>query len=786
MKNIRNFSIIAHIDHGKSTLADRMLEITNTIEKRKMMDQVLDSMELERERGITIKMQPVRMVYHSRRQDADLTQTNADAERKDEFLYKDLTYKIRGIFFSVRKNIGLGHKEQVYHSAIEIEFKKAGVIFESKKNISIIYDGKNIGTYQPDFVVENQILIELKSLPEIGRPQIEQTWSYLKGTQYKLALLVNFGSKDVEIKRIVYDLARESNVSNSAMSASSLRESAQIEDDTYILNLIDTPGHIDFSYEVSRALKAVEGSILLVDATQGVQAQTLTTLNMARESNLVIIPVVSKIDSPLARTLEVKEEIAKLLNIDESEILEVSGKTGKGVAELLNEVIKRIPAPTFEDNEDKSITTTNTDELGLRKSALSLRQSASLEKDFRALVFDFKYSNHSGVTVFVRVFNGQAKKNTPLTFKVSGKSFTAVEVGIFSPSELVTDTLSAGEIGYITTGIKESDIASVGDTISHINDIQPPLHGYFKPAPVVWASIYPEGADDFAMLKLALGKLRLSDSSYTYDEETSGTLGRGFRCGFLGMLHLEIIVERLRREFSLQLIVTTPSVNYEITFNNGKKEMIFSPSLFPEDHMVSKIMEPWVRVRIITPGQYIGAIMQQLYDHEAVIGDSESFGDNRTSLTLEMPLRELMRNFFNELKSITSGYASISYEAMPMKEADVVKMEVLVADEPVAAFCKIVARRRMQEEADITVDKLQEVIERTLFNFKIQAKATGRILASRSVSGMKKDVTDYLYGGDITRKMKLREKQKKGKKRMKAEGKVNITQDVFLKMMKSD
>ncbi|MCX6717597.1 MAG: GTP-binding protein, partial [Candidatus Taylorbacteria bacterium] len=554
---------------------------------------------------------------------------------------------------------------------------------------------------------------------------------------------------------------------------------AEKGDDTYILNLIDTPGHIDFSYEVSRALKAVEGSILLVDATQGVQAQTLTTLNMARESNLVIIPVVSKIDSPLARTIEVKEEIAKLLNINESEILEVSGKTGEGVAELLNEVIKRIPAPTFEDNEDKSITTTNTDELGLRKSASSLRQSASSEKDFRALVFDFKYSNHSGVTVFVRVFNGQAKKNTPLTFKVSGKSFTAVEVGIFSPSELVTDTLSAGEIGYITTGIKESDIASVGDTISHINDIQPPLHGYFKPAPVVWASIYPEGADDFAMLKLALGKLRLSDSSYTYDEETSGTLGRGFRCGFLGMLHLEIIVERLRREFSLQLIVTTPSVNYEITFNNGRKEMIFSPSLFPEDHMVSKIMEPWVRVRIITPGQYIGAIMQQLYDHEAVIGDSESFGDNRTSLTLEMPLRELMRNFFNELKSITSGYASISYEAMPMKEADVVKMEVLVADEPVAAFCKIVARRRMQEEADLTVDKLQEVIERTLFNFKIQAKATGRILASRSVSGMKKDVTDYLYGGDITRKMKLREKQKKGKKRMKAEGKVNITQVAF-------
>lgn len=602
--NIRNFSIIAHIDHGKSTLADRMLEITNTIEKRKMMDQVLDSMELERERGITIKMQPVRM-----------------------------------------------------------------------------------------------------------------KWA--------------------------------------------------VDGEEYIMNLIDTPGHIDFSYEVSRALKAVEGSILLVDATQGVQAQTLTTLNMARESNLVIIPVVSKIDSPLAMTAQVKEEIAELLMIDESEILEVSGKTGEGVAELLNEVIKRIPAPRGESGEDNY-------------------QLEIDEKSFRALVFDFKYSNHSGVTVFVRVFNGEAKKNTPLMFKVSGKSFTAIEVGTFSPTEVPKDNLSAGEIGYIVTGIKESDIASVGDTISHVRDTLAPLHGYFRPSPVVWASIYPEGADDFAALKLALGKLRLSDSSFTYDEETSGTLGRGFRCGFLGMLHLEIIVERLRREFTLQLIVTTPSINYEVEFMNGKKEMIFSPSLFPEDHMIKKIMEPWVRVRIITPGEYIGPIMQKLYEHEAVIGDSESFGDNRTSLTLEMPLRELMRNFFNELKSMTSGYASISYEIMPMKEADVVKMEVIVADEPVAAFCKIVARRRIDEEADQTVEKLYKVIPKQMFNFKVQAKAAGRIIASRSVSGMKKDVTDYLYGGDITRKMKLREAQKKGKKRMKERGTVNITQDVFLKMMKND
>jgi GTP-binding protein LepA len=602
--NIRNFSIIAHIDHGKSTLADRMLEVTNTIEKRKMMDQVLDSMELERERGITIKMQPVRMKW--------------------------------------------------------------------------ALDGQE-----------------------------------------------------------------------------------------YVMNLIDTPGHIDFSYEVSRALKAVEGSILLVDATQGVQAQTLTTLNMARESNLVIVPVVSKIDSPLARTAEVKEEIAELLNISEDEILEVSGKTGDGVPELLNEVIKRIPAPRGESGE--------------KNYKIEID-----EKSFRALVFDFQYSNHSGVMVFVRVFNGEVKKNTQLLFKISGKNFTATEVGIFSPNETPVSSLSAGEIGYIVTGIKESSIASVGDTISYIKDTLPPLKGYFKPSPVVWASVYPESADDFASLKLALGKLRLSDSSFTYDEETSGTLGRGFRCGFLGMLHLEIIIERLKREFSLELIVTTPSINYEVTFTNGKKEMIFSPSLFPEDYMIEKVMEPWVRVRIITPGEYIGSIMQKLYEHEAIIGDSESFGDNRTSLTLEMPLRELMRNFFNELKSMTSGYASISYEMMEMRDADVVKMEVLVADEPVPAFCKIVARRRIQEEAEQTVDKLHSVIERTMFNFKIQAKATGRILASRSVSGMKKDVTDYLYGGDITRKMKLREAQKKGKKRMKERGKVNITQDVFLKMMKPE
>jgi GTP-binding protein LepA len=596
LKHIRNFSIIAHIDHGKSTLADRMLEITNTIEKRKMMEQVLDSMELERERGITIKMQPVRMKYK----------------------------------------------------------------------------------------VDNQ---------------------------------------------------------------------------DYILNLIDTPGHIDFSYEVSRALKAVEGSILLVDATQGVQAQTLTTLNMARESGLKIIPVVSKIDSPLARIDDVKMEIVALLGIEPDEILEVSGKTGEGVANLLAEVIKRVPAPKDEYENDDT---------------------------FRSLVFDFQYSNHRGVIVYIRVLNGEVSKNTPLIFKVADEKFSALEVGIFHPGEMPMEKISSGEIGYIVTGIKVPGIASVGDTVSSLKDIHLPLHGYMTPNPVVWASVYPESADDFDFLKQALSRLRLSDSSFAHEEEASGTLGRGFRCGFLGMLHLEIIMERLKREFNLELVVTNPSITYKVIYKNGKSEMIYSPSLFPEDNTVEQVMEPWVNVKIITPAKYLGDIMQSLYDHEAVVGESEDFGDNRSAVNLTMPLRELMRNYFNELKSLTSGYASISYVMGEMKTADVVRMDVLVADEIVPAFSRVVARRRADIEAEDAVEKLFKILPRQMFTFKVQGKAMGRIISSRSVSGMKKNVTAHMYGGDITRKMKLRERQKEGKKRMQERGVVNMPPDVFIKMIRTD
>jgi GTP-binding protein LepA len=594
MKNIRNFSIIAHIDHGKSTLADRMLEITHTIEKRKMQEQVLDSMELERERGITIKMQPVRMKY--------------------------------------------------------------------------IHGGKE-----------------------------------------------------------------------------------------YILNLIDTPGHIDFSYEVSRALKAVEGSILLVDATQGVQAQTLTTLGMARESGLTIIPVISKIDSPLARVGEVKEEIIKLLDCKMDDILEVSGKTGAGVEKLLEEIIKQIPSP--KQDEDIDI--------------------------FRSLIFDFKYSTHRGVIVFVRVMSGTISRNTPLIFKIAKETFNSIEVGIFSPSELPIDSLSAGEIGYIVTGIKEPGIASVGDTVASVIDTLSPLPGYMSPRPVVWASVYPESQDDFVTLKQSLGKLKLSDSSYTFEEESSGALGRGFRCGFLGMLHLEIITERLKREFNLNLVVTMPTITYEVVYKNGKKETIYSPSHFPDEGLLSDIKEPWVNCVIITPISYLGNIMQLLYEHEAELGESENFGEDRTKLFLKMPLRELMRNFFDKLKSASSGFASISYEIEGMRKAEVVRMDILVADEVLPAFSRVVSRRIVEQEAELAVEKLHAILPRQMFIMKIQAKALGRIISSRTVSAYSKDVTQHMYGGDITRKMKLREKQKKGKKKMKARGKVNIPQDVFLKMMRN-
>ena len=401
----------------------------------------------------------------------------------------------------------------------------------------------------------------------------------------------------------------------------------------------------------------------------------------------------------------------------------------------------------------------------------------------------------------MRILDGKVRRGDNLIFSVSKEKFNSLEVGTFSPEETPRESLESGDTGYIVTGIKKPGIASVGDTITMARNPLPALPGYMQPLPVVWASVFPEDADDFAELKLALGKLKLSDSAFSYEEESSGSLGRGFRCGFLGMLHLEIITERLRREFSLDLVVTSPSITYEVELRNSpsaslgtsKREKVYSPYFFPDDSNIVNIFEPWVNVKIITPSEYLGNIMQLLYDHEAEVGETESFGDpstrlgvgNRTIINLKMPLRELMRDFFDKLKGTSSGYASISYKIDGMREALVTRLDILVADEVVPAFSRVVSKRRVEEEAEKAVEKLHAILPRQMFTLKIQGKALGRIISSRTISGMKKDVTQHMYGGDITRKMKLREKQKKGKKKMKERGRVNIPQDVFLKMMRS-
>ena len=595
-----------------------MLELTNTIEKRHMQDQVLDRMDLERERGITIKMQPVRMIWN-------------------------------------------------YH-------------------------------------------------PEARNPKSE------------------IRSED----------------SRFDFRASSFG----LSDSEYILNLIDTPGHVDFSYEVSRALQAVEGVVLLVDSTQGVEAQTLSVLGVARELGLVIVPVVSKIDAPAARVTDITSELALLLKCPESDVLAVSGKTGQGVRELLDEIVRRIPAP---------------------KSSGSSPQ---------ALIFDFGYSDHRGVIVYARVFGGAIKKGDSLRFAASREDFTAVEVGMLMPDEVPAERLVEGEIGYIVTGIKRPGIASVGDTVISPRGGAPALEGYEQPTPVIWASVYPESQDDLPLLRQSLDRLRLSDSSLSYEEESSGVMGRGFRCGFLGMLHLEIIVERLKREFNLALVVTMPTTVYRVTKQNGEVEDVYAPAKFPDSGQVKRIEEMWADIVIFTPPAYIGGISQLFYEHEAVVGNTETLPDGKTAVHAAMPLRELMRGFFDRLKSISSGFASLSYELTGMKDADVMRLDVLVAEEAVPAFARIVSKRRVQLEAEAMVERLEKLLPRQLFELKIQAKADGRIIASRRKSAMRKDVTGYLYGGDVTRKNKLLDKQRRGKKKMLARGKVDIPNDVFLKVVR--
>ena len=435
----------------------------------------------------------------------------------------------------------------------------------------------------------------------------------------------------------------------------------------------------------------------------------------------------------------------------------VSGKTGAGVAELLTAICERIPAPTPGEH--------NT---------------------YRGLIFDFQYDNHRGIIVFMRVFDGEVKKGDVLRFSASKRSFTALEVGVVTPEETPQAFLESGQIGYIVTGIKEPGVAYVGDTLLPERAPAEVLPGFQQARPVVWSSLFPDNQDEFTQLRQALDRLRLSDSSLSFEEESSGVLGRGFRCGFLGMLHMEIVTERLRREFDIDIIITAPSISYEVTFDDGRIEEIYAANRFPEHGDKVSVREPWILGQIILPGDYMGNVLTLLYEHESSVIDTELFGDGRTLLVIEMPLRELMRGFFDKLKNASSGYASLSYEIAEMRPATVTKLEVMVAEELVPAFSRVVGVMRADIEAKAVVDKLYEALPRQQFVMKIQAKVAGKIIATKKKTAVGKDVTAHLYGGDITRKMKLREKQKKGKAKALERGKVHIPQDVFMKMMKTD
>jgi len=596
MTNIRNFCIIAHIDHGKSTMADRMLEITGTIEKRKMKDQVLDRMDLERERGITIKLQPVKMDYHG-----------------------------------------------------------------------------------------------------------------------------------------------------------------------YALNLIDTPGHVDFTYEVSRSLAAVEGAVLLVDASQGIQAQTLANLYLALEQNLIIIPVINKIDLPAANVEKTKKEIIQLLGCQSEEIILASGKTGQGVEEVLQAVIKQVPPP-------------------------SMPKENFYEQALRALIFDSTYDEYRGVVAYIRVFDGAIKKGDKIVLLATKAKSEVLDVGIFKPEYKSTGELKTGEIGYIVTGFKDVGECRVGDTVAWLkseNSVKP-LKGYNEVKPMVFAGVFPHEGNEFDELREAVSKLKLNDAALIYEPEHSEALGFGFRCGFLGLLHLEIFQERLRREYNLSLTVTIPSVAYKVYKKNGDDLIIRSPQKLPDPSEIDRIEEPWVSLDIIAPKEYIGAILNLVQDKRGVYKNTEYIDESLVILHYEIPMAAILTDFYDKIKSASSGYASINYEFTGYKQADVVKMDILVAEDVVEALAMIVYQDQAFRRGKDVVVTLKETLPKQMFAIKLQAAVGGKIIAAERISAMRKDVTAKLYGGDVSRKRKLLEKQKKGKKKMEAHGKgrVEIPSDTFVKLLK--
>lgn len=595
-EHIRNFCIIAHVDHGKSTLADRLLQLTNTVPDRQMMDQILDSMDLEREKGVTIKASAVRMNYTAK-------------------------------------------------------------------------DGQD-----------------------------------------------------------------------------------------YELNLIDTPGHVDFSYEVSRALAACEGAILIVDATQGIEAQTLANLYMALESDLVIIPVINKIDLPSADPDKTAKEISDLMGVDPDEIPRISAKEGWNVDQVLELIVKMIPPPQGDDS-----------------------------KPTQALIFDSEYDSYKGVIAYVRVREGMISPNMTLRMMATKADLKPVEIGIFSPAMKPVQQLTAGEVGYIATGLKTVKECRVGDTItSALEPAAEMLPGYKKAKPMVFAGIYPVEGEDYDDLRNALEKLQLNDASLDFQPETSQALNFGFRCGFLGLFHMEIVQERLEREYDLDIVVTAPSVEYQVELLNGSVITIDSPVQLPDESTIKEIREPWMKLEIFSPVEFYGTIMDLARKRRGIFVSEEYPAPDRVQMNFEIPLAELIVNFFDELKSRTRGYASMDYQMYEYRPGNLVKVEVLVGGEPVDALATIVHKEDAYHKGQLLVTKLKSLIPRQMFDVAIQASASGRIISRANVKALRKDVLAKCYGGDITRKRKLLEKQKRGKKRMKMVGNVEIPQEAFMAILQLD
>jgi GTP-binding protein LepA len=593
-EHIRNFCIIAHIDHGKSTLADRLLQLTGTIPERDMTDQVLDSMDLEREKGVTIKASAVRMNY-------------------------------------------------------------------------IAQDGRS-----------------------------------------------------------------------------------------YELNLIDTPGHVDFGYEVSRSLNACEGALLVVDASQGVEAQTLANLYLALEADLEIIPIINKIDLASAHPDEVAASLEDLIGFPAADILRISAKSGFNVDKVLEAIVRQVPPP-------------------------SGREDAPLQ----ALIFDSHYDPYKGVVAYVRVMHGQISPTDDLLLMASRVSLKPVEIGVFAPDLRTTSKLSAGEVGYVATGLKSVRECRVGDTFTHEDHPAPePLPGYRKVKPMVFAGVYPVEGEDYADLKDALEKLQLNDASLIFDPETSQALGFGFRCGFLGMFHMEIIQERLEREYDLDVIFTAPSVEYEVLLRDGSLVRIASPVELPSEDEIAEIREPWMKIQIFTPTEFYGTVMELTTRRRGAFIEQEYPAPNRVVLHFEIPLSELIIDFFDQLKSRTRGYASLDYQFSDYRPEDLVKLEILVNEEPVDALATIVHRDHAYHKGQAVISKLKDIIPRQLFVVPIQAYAAGRVISRANVKALRKDVLAKCYGGDVTRKKKLLEKQKRGKKRMKSVGNVEIPQEAFLAVLR--